>query len=57
MAHPTADKNFRLPTDIRPTRYNATLQIDPEAKTFSGTEVVDLELGRPSAELRFTRTT
>ncbi|MFP2927126.1 M1 family metallopeptidase [Pyxidicoccus sp. 3LG] len=51
MAHPTEDKNFRLPTSIRPRRYAATLTLDLEAKSFSGQQTLDLELAEPSKEI------
>jgi puromycin-sensitive aminopeptidase len=51
MAHPTEDKNFRLPTSIRPRRYAATLTLDMDAKTFSGQQTIDLELAEPSKEI------
>ncbi|NMO19774.1 M1 family metallopeptidase [Pyxidicoccus fallax] len=51
MAHPTEDKNFRLPTSIRPRRYAATLTLDMDAKRFSGQQTIDLELAEPSQEI------
>jgi puromycin-sensitive aminopeptidase len=51
MAHLTSDKNFRLPGDVRPARYVATLSLDLEGKRFSGTETIDLVLARPVEEI------
>ncbi|ATB50859.1 M1 family metallopeptidase [Corallococcus macrosporus] len=51
MAHPTEDKNFRLPTSIRPRRYAATLTLDLDAKSFSGQQTIDLDVSAPSNEL------
>ncbi len=51
MAHPTEDKNFRLPTSIRPRRYAATLTLDLDAKSFSGQQTLDLELSAPAKEI------
>jgi len=51
MAHPTDDKNFRLPPDVRPSAYDARLSVDLEARRFSGTERIDLTLARPCDEI------
>jgi len=51
MAHPTEDKNFRLPTTVRPHRYAATLTLDLDAKSFSGQQTVDVELAEPTREI------
>ncbi|MBU8900251.1 M1 family peptidase [Corallococcus sp. H22C18031201] len=51
MAHPTEDKNFRLPTTVRPRRYAATLTLDLEARALSGQQTVDLELAQPTREI------
>jgi puromycin-sensitive aminopeptidase len=51
MAHPTEDKNFRLPTSTHPRRYAATLTLDLDAKRFSGQQTLDLELAEPSKEI------
>jgi puromycin-sensitive aminopeptidase len=51
MAHPTADRNFRLSRDVLPSRYEATLTIDPSKQSFHGNEKVDIELSKPSNEL------
>lgn len=51
MAHPTDDGNFRLPTGVRPTSYEAALALDLAARRFTGTAVVRLALEVPTAEL------
>ncbi|MFP2912437.1 M1 family metallopeptidase, partial [Pyxidicoccus sp. 3LFB2] len=51
MAHPTEDKNFRLPTTIRPRRYVATVTLDLDARTFSGQQTIELELAEPATEI------
>ena len=51
MAHPTEDKNFRLPTTIRPRRYVATVTLDLDARTFSGQQTIELELAEPAQEI------
>ncbi len=51
MAHPTDDKNFRLPLSIRPRRYAATLTLDLEGKSFTGQQTIELDLEKPSNEL------
>ncbi|WP_338863241.1 M1 family metallopeptidase [Myxococcus stipitatus] len=51
MAHPTEDKNFRLPTTVRPQRYAATLTLDLGAKSFTGQQTVDVELSAPTREI------
>ncbi|MBS2031630.1 MAG: M1 family metallopeptidase [Deltaproteobacteria bacterium] len=51
MAHPTDDKNFRLPASVRPSRYQATLTIDLKDKKFAGHQSVDIELQKPTREL------
>lgn len=51
MAHPTEDKNFRLPTTVRPQRYAATLTLDLGAKSFTGQQTVDVELSAPTREV------
>src|SRR5262249_61583488 len=62
MAHPTDDKNFRLPPHVRPSAYDARLSVDPEARSFSGTARIELTLARAcdeiilhAAELELTR--
>ena len=51
MAHPTADRNYRLPRTVLPSRYGVELSIDPAAKSFSGRLVIDLELSEPTDEI------
>ncbi|NTX49852.1 M1 family metallopeptidase [Myxococcus sp. CA039A] len=51
MAHPTEDKNFRLPTAVRPHRYAATLTLDLDAKSFSGQQTIEVELAEPTREI------
>jgi cytosol alanyl aminopeptidase len=38
---------FRLPTDVRPTREQLSLRIDPRTTTFSGTVRITLSVGAP----------
>ncbi|MCP3099765.1 ERAP1-like C-terminal domain-containing protein [Myxococcus sp. K15C18031901] len=51
MAHPTEDKNFRLPPTVRPSRYAATLTLDLDAKSFSGQQTLDVEVTEPTREV------
>ncbi|XXF78777.1 M1 family metallopeptidase [Myxococcaceae bacterium GXIMD 01537] len=51
MAHPTEDKNFRLPTTVRPRRYAAALTLDLDARGFSGTQTIELDVQQPTREL------
>ncbi|QRK10128.1 M1 family metallopeptidase [Archangium violaceum] len=51
MAHATDDKNFRLPLSIRPRRYEVTLTLDMEAKSFTGQQTIELDLEKPSNEI------
>jgi puromycin-sensitive aminopeptidase len=51
MAHPTSDRNFRLPRSIRPLRYQAILSLDLEGRSFAGTEAIDLVLDEPAGEI------
>jgi puromycin-sensitive aminopeptidase len=51
MAHPTDDRNYRLPGHVRPVAYNAALSVDLDAKAFSGTLRVALALERPADEI------
>ncbi|WP_163999469.1 M1 family metallopeptidase [Pyxidicoccus caerfyrddinensis] len=51
MAHPTEDKNFRLPNTIRPRRHVATVTLDLDARAFSGQQTIELELAEPSKEI------
>jgi puromycin-sensitive aminopeptidase len=51
MPHPTEDRKYRLPRDVRPTAYDAALSIDPDARSFGGSARVDLVLDAPRDEL------
>ena len=51
MAHPTDDRNFRLPDSPRPRAYHATLTLDLEARTFSGRETLTLDLDAEAREV------
>ena len=51
MAHLTQDKNFRLPTTVRPRRYDATLTLDLQNRSFTGVQALDLTLAAPTQEL------
>jgi puromycin-sensitive aminopeptidase len=51
MAHPTDDRAFRLPADVRPVRYQARLAVDLAARSFRGELRLDLRLARPATEV------
>ncbi len=51
MPHPTEDRNYRLPASPRPTRYAATLALDPERRAFAGTETISIDLAAPADEI------
>ncbi len=51
MAHPTDDRNYRLPGHVRPSAYDAALSVDLDAKAFTGTLRVALSLERAAEEL------
>jgi puromycin-sensitive aminopeptidase len=51
MAHPTEDRNYRLPRQVRPTAYDAMISVDAEARRFAGTIRIDLQLDAPAPEL------
>jgi puromycin-sensitive aminopeptidase len=51
MAHPTHDRNYRLPTHVRPTAYDAMLSVDLEARRFAGTLRIDLRLDAAADEI------
>src|SRR5512138_505020 len=51
MAHATDDRNFRLPTHVRPTAYDARLSLDLDARTFTGSMRIDLAVAEPTSEL------
>jgi puromycin-sensitive aminopeptidase len=44
-------KNFRLPLDVRPSRYRAIVDIDMAASRFEGGLSIDVRLERPRAEV------
>jgi puromycin-sensitive aminopeptidase len=47
----TLGKNFRLPLDVRPTRYRARVDVDMKADRFEGSLLIDVQLDRPRAEV------
>jgi len=51
MAHPTAGRNFRLPEDPRPVRYEAFVSVDLARGRFEGKIRIALELARPADEI------
>jgi len=51
MAHPTDDRKYRLPREVRPTAYDAALTIDLSAGRFTGQIQIDLDLAAPVEEL------
>ena len=51
MAHPTSDRNFRLPGSIRPCRYAPHLRIDLEKRTFEGRETLTIQTDAPTKEV------
>ncbi|GAO02459.1 M1 family metallopeptidase [Anaeromyxobacter sp. PSR-1] len=51
MAHPTDDRNFRLPTTVRPTAYEASLAVDLDGRRFTGRIRIGLALAAPTSEL------
>ena len=51
MAHPTQDRNYRLPTHVRPTAYDAMVSVDLDARRFAGTLRIDLRLDAAADEL------
>jgi puromycin-sensitive aminopeptidase len=51
MAHPTEDRNFRLPTHVRPAAYDAALSVDLDGRAFSGTMRLVLVLAQATDEL------
>ncbi len=44
----TLGKNFRLPLEVRPTRYRADLRVDVDGARFEGRLAIDLNLGLPA---------
>ncbi len=51
MAHPTDDRNYRLPASVRPRRYDASLVVDLDGKRFSGRIRVELAVAAAAEEL------
>ena len=51
MAHPTDDRSYRLPTGVRPRRYDAALEVELDGKRFSGRIRVELAIAEPVDEL------
>ena len=51
MAHPTSDRDFRLPTTVRPARYRAHLSIELDGRSFAGRQSVELVLSEPAQEV------
>src|SRR5437879_752436 len=49
--HAVDDKDFRLPTTIRPTRYAFVLKLDVEGKRFSGAGTIELDLSEPATQV------
>ncbi len=49
--HPTSVAAFRLPLDVRPLAYHATLSVDVEGRSFSGQLRLSLRLGSAVGEL------
>jgi puromycin-sensitive aminopeptidase len=50
MTHRPDDKNFRLPRDVLPQRYEAHLAVDFTEKSFRGSQRVTLSVVRPVRE-------
>ncbi len=47
----TLGKNFRLPLEVRPTRYRADLRVDLDAGRFEGQLMIDLTLAAPRSAI------
>ncbi|HET6279744.1 MAG TPA: DUF2808 domain-containing protein, partial [Polyangia bacterium] len=47
----TLGKNFRLPVDVRPTRYATELRLDLALDRFTGQLLIDLALREPRREI------
>jgi puromycin-sensitive aminopeptidase len=47
----TLGKNFRLPVDVRPKRYQAQLAVDLTENKFTGRLDIDVDLGQPRPSL------
>jgi puromycin-sensitive aminopeptidase len=48
---PRFGKNFRLPAGIRPTSYDAHLELEPPARRFHGSETITLAVDAPTTEI------
>ncbi|HEX8910699.1 MAG TPA: M1 family metallopeptidase, partial [Anaeromyxobacteraceae bacterium] len=51
MPHATEDRNYRLPTSVRPTRYEMTLSLDPDRRAFAGEGRLGLQLDAAAGEI------
>jgi puromycin-sensitive aminopeptidase len=51
LAHPTADRDYRLPGHVRPLLYAAELVLDLEGRRFSGRCTIALRLDEPADEV------
>ncbi len=51
MALPTDDRAYRLPASPRPLRYQASLSLDLEGRTFTGRASIAVRLDAPAGEL------
>jgi puromycin-sensitive aminopeptidase len=51
VSHPTEDRNFRLPSSVRPLRYRARLHVDPGARTFRGRATIEIVTDAPAREV------
>ncbi len=47
----TLGKNFRLPLEVKPTHYRASLRIDLDAARFDGQMAIDLTLAAPRSAI------
>jgi puromycin-sensitive aminopeptidase len=47
----TLGKNFRLPLEVKPTRYRANLRVDLDAARFDGQLTIDLTLAAPRSAI------
>jgi puromycin-sensitive aminopeptidase len=51
MAHLTEDKNFRLPRTVLPRRYQPTVTLDMDERTFTGSQTIELEVVSATDEI------
>jgi puromycin-sensitive aminopeptidase len=51
VSHPTSQRNFRLPASVRPVRYDARVSVDLDARTFEGSERIELTLDVSTREI------